>query len=100
MVQELAQSVHNGQTEAEPAISVSLPSGKLNEFTEDILLLILRNARTGVPYFNPQHFTALATSDDDAASQGIAHGIGYEIEQYPLEQQRVAPHPSIMSHDL
>ena len=100
MIEELAKSFDNGEAEAEPAITVSLSGGKLDELAEDILSLILRNTGTSVPYFYAQYFTAPATSNDDPTAPGIAHGVGYEIEQYPLEQQRVASHPSIISHNL
>ena len=99
MVEEPAKPVDNGQAEPQAAVPVSFCGGKLNELAEDILLLILRNAGTTIPYFDTQHFTAPTTSDDDPATQCIAHCIGYQIEQYPFEQQGVAPHPSITSHN-
>src|SRR5260370_41662566 len=95
MAEEPAKPVDNGQAEPQAAVPVSFWSGKLKELTEDILLLILRNARTAIRYFDTQFFTAPTTSDDDPATQGIAHGIGYQIEQYPFEQQGVASHPTL-----
>src|SRR5262245_23261417 len=99
MVEEPAKPVDNGQAEAQAAVTVSFRCGKLKELPEDILLLILGNAGTSIPYFDPQRFTAPTTSHDDPAPQCIAYGIRYQIEQYPFEQQGVAPHPGITSHD-
>src|SRR6266481_4268446 len=99
MVEEPAKPVDDGQAEPQAAVPVSFWSGKLKELAEDILLVTLGNARTAIPYFDTQHFTAPTTSDDDPALQCIAHGIGYQIEQYPFEQQGVAPHPGITSHN-
>src|SRR3984893_646805 len=99
MVEELAKPVDNGQAEPQAAVPVSFWSGKLKELAEDILLVSLRDAGTTIPYFDTQHFTAPTTSHDDSAVQCIAHGIGYQIEQYPFEQQGVAPHPSIAWHN-
>src|SRR5882672_12885622 len=99
MVEKPAKPVDNSQAEPQAAVPVSFWSGKLKELAKDILPLILGNAGTAIPYFDMQHFTAPTTSDDDSAPQCIAHSIGYQIEQYPFEQQGVAPHPSIASHD-
>src|SRR6476646_12117643 len=99
MVEELAKPVHNGQAEPQAAVPVSFCSGKLKELAEDILPMTLGNAGTAIPYFDTQHFSAPTTSDDDPAAQCIAHGIGYQIEQYQFEQQGVAPHPSIAWHN-
>src|SRR5262245_45006016 len=97
MAEEPAKPVDNGQAEPQAAVPVSLRSGKPNELTEDILLVGVRNSGTAIPYFDTQCFTAPTTSDDDSAAQREAHGIGYQIEQYPLEQQSVAPHPGVAS---
>src|ERR1700730_9298386 len=99
MVEKPAQPVDNGQAEPQAAVPVSFWPGKLKELAEDILPVILGNAGTTIPYFDTQHFAAPTASDDDPATRCIAHGIGNEIEQYPFEQQGVASHPGITSHD-
>src|SRR5262245_25856917 len=99
MAEEPAKPVDNGEAEPQAAVPVSLRSGELNELAEDILSVSLGNAGTAIPYLDTQHFTAAAASDDHSAMQRIAYGVGYQIEQDPLEQQSVAPHPRVTSHD-
>src|SRR3979490_1400630 len=97
MVEKYAKPVDNSQAEPEAAAPVLFWGRKLKKLAKDIPLLILRNAGTAIPYFDTQHFTALATSDDDPAPQCIAHSVGYQIEQYAFEQHGVAPHPGVTS---
>src|SRR5262245_61143152 len=99
MVEEPAKPVDNGQTKPQAAVTVSFCRRELEELAKDTLLVIVRNAGTGVPDFDTQHLAAPATSDDDPAMQCIAHGVGYQIEHDPFEQQGVAAHPRITSHD-
>src|SRR5437879_6039286 len=99
MVEKYAKPVDNSQAEPQTAVRVPFRGGKLKKLAKDILLLVFRNAGTAIPYFDTQHFTAPATSDVDSAPQCIAHGIGYQIEQYAFEQHGVAPHPGVTSHN-
>src|SRR5438445_4707063 len=99
MVEKEAKPVDNSQAEPQAAVPVPFWGSKLKKLAKDILLLILRNAGTAIPYFDTQHFTAPTTSDDDPAPQCIAHSIGYQIEQYAFEQHGVAPHPGVTSPD-
>src|SRR5262245_20583853 len=98
MVEQPAKPVDNGQAEPQAAV-ISFSIWKLKELTEDTLPVVLGNAGTAIPYFDAQHFAAPTTSDNDSAAQCVAHGIGYQVEQYPFEQQGVAPHPSIRSNN-
>src|SRR5258705_13575326 len=99
MVEKRGSPATNSQ--AEPHVTVPFPASgtKLKKLAKNILLLILRNAGTTIPYFDAQHLTAPTTADNDPAPQCIAHSIGYQIEQYAFEQHGVAPHPGVTSPD-
>src|SRR2546430_17633717 len=99
MVEKQAKPVDDGQAEPHAAVPVPVSGGQLKELAKDILLLILRNAGTTIPYLDAQHLTAPTTADNDSAPQCIAHSIGYQIEQYAFEQHGVAPHPGVTSPD-
>src|SRR2546430_14200895 len=97
MVEKEAKPVDNSQAEPQAAVPVPFWGGKLKKLAKDILLLILRNAGTAIPYLDTQHFTAPTTSDNDPAPQCIAHRVGCQIDQYAFEQHGVAPHPGVTS---
>src|SRR5258708_26515515 len=97
MVANQPRPAEHSQAEPHAAVPVPASGSKLKKLAKDILLLILRNAGTAIPYFDTQHLTAPTTSDDDPAPQRIAHSIGYQIEQYAFEQHGVAPHPGVTS---
>ncbi len=69
MVEKQAKPVDNSQAEPHAAVPVPVSGSKLKELAKDILLLILGNAGTTIPYFDAQHLTAPATADNDPAPQ-------------------------------
>src|SRR6267154_4703473 len=97
MVEKYAKPVDNSQAEPQAAVPAPFWGRKLEKLAKDILLLLLRNTGTAIPYFDTQHFTAPTTSDDDPAPQCIAYSIGYQVEEYAFEQHGVAPHPGVTS---
>ena len=62
------------------------------EFLENAILLLRRNARAGIAYFNPDMMTTPATADQHPAFARIAHGVADQIEQHPLHQLHIAVH--------
>src|SRR5215475_11716111 len=89
MVEQLAQPVNNG----EPETKTGTRCGKSIELAEDVLLLVLRNSRSGVPNLDAQIDTPVAATNDHAAPAGIAYRIRNQIENDALQQDEVAAYP-------
>ena len=68
---------------------------QLVELAEDALALVLRNAGSAVAHVDAQLLAAAAAADHHAAPLRVAHRVGHEVEQDPLEQDRIARHPGV-----
>src|SRR5215472_7260884 len=95
MVEQPAQPVNNGK----PETKTRTRCAKAIELTEDVLLLVLRNPRSGVPNLDTQVDTPLAATDDHAATAGVAYGIRNQIENDALQQDEVAAYPGAVGND-
>src|SRR5258708_29039841 len=73
MVEQPAQPVNNGKPETKAGSPLATRCAKAIELAEDVLLLILRNASSGIPNLDSQVHTPLATADDHAPTAGVAH---------------------------
>ena len=95
VAQQLGRALHNIQPQAETAGAVPLGVAYLIKLAEHLGLVLGRDANAAVPDFNP-HVLAVARR---AARQQyravfcVPHGIGHQIEQDALQQNRVAAHP-------
>ena len=92
MAEYPAQAVGNRQAQAQSLLGSGLVAVQAFEFLEDVLALVLRDARAAVPDFNAQAFTFTAHAQQHAAA-GIAEGVGEEVLQYPAQQFLVAVEP-------
>src|SRR5215510_14086209 len=95
MVEQLAQPVNNGK----PETKTGTRCAKAIELAEDVLLLVLRNPRSGIPNFDTQVGTPLAATDDHATNAGVAHRIRNQIENDALQQDEVAAYPGAAGND-
>src|SRR6266436_6235812 len=91
MTEQVAQAIDDGETKAETAMSVA--PRKPIEFAKNVSPLVLWNSRTAVVYLDVQGGAAPATADDHAADGGVADGIGDQVEQDTLQEDRIAAHP-------
>src|SRR5215470_10112007 len=89
MVEQPAQPVNNGK----PETKTGTRCAKAIELTEDVLLLVLRNPRSGVANLDAQIVTPVAATDDHAATAGVAYRIRNQIENDALQQDEVAAYP-------
>src|SRR5215470_3506039 len=96
MVEQAAQAIDDGETEAQAAMGVA--PRKPIEFAENVPPLILWNSGTGVPYLDAHGFVVPAAADDHAADGGVANRIGDQIEQDTLQEDGIAAHPGAGRH--
>ena len=88
-----AQSARRWQGRA-PAPPCSAPGCDLVELVEDVRCWSVGDANAGVAD-SMRSVSPRPAADHDAASRGIAHGVGEQIEQDPLQQ-----HGSVRTHAL
>src|SRR5215467_8799318 len=69
------------------------------KLSEDIFLLILRNANSGVPHFDAQEVRPAPTADHHATLGRVAQSVGDQIEQDPFEQDEIGTDPSVIGYD-
>ena len=62
-------------------------------------MLILGNANSAVPDFDPQEAATAATADHDSTCRSITNGIRYQIEEDSLEQNDIAADPGAVRYD-
>src|SRR5262249_46219240 len=79
----------------------AVPFGRRNavKFSEDVFLLILRNANSGVPDFDAQEIRLAPAADHDATLDRVAQSVGDQIEQDPFEQDEIGTDPSVIGYD-
>src|SRR6266436_2776548 len=99
MVEHPAQPVNNGKPKTKTGAPVATWYAKAIELAEDVLLLVLRNPRSGIPNLDTQVDTPLAGTDDHAATAGVAYGIRNQIENDALHQDEVAAYPGAAGND-
>ena len=85
MVEQPAQPVNNGKPKTKTGAPVATRCVNAIELAEDVLLLILRNPRSGIPNLDTQFDTPLAATDDHAANAGVAYRIRNQIENDALQ---------------
>src|SRR6266498_2532097 len=101
MVEQPAQPVNNGKPKpkTKTGAPVATRCAKAIELAEDVLLLILRNPRSGIPNLDTQVDTPLAATDDHAATAGVVYCIRNQIENDALQQDEVAAYPGAAGND-
>src|SRR5215831_16719199 len=95
MVEQLAQPVNNGK----PETKTGTRCAKAIELAEDVLLLVLRNPRSGIPNLDAQIDTPVAATDDHAATARVAYRVRNQIENDALQQDEVAAYPGAAGND-
>src|SRR4029453_3894827 len=95
MAEQPAQPVNNGK----PETKTGTRCAKAIELTENVLLLVLRNPRSGIPNLDTQVDTPRAATADHAAPAGVAYGIRNQIENDALQQDEVAAYPGAVGND-
>jgi len=63
VIEQAAQPVDDREPEPQPPATASLRRGELVELAEDFLPLVLGNADSAVPDFDPQPVAAAAAAD-------------------------------------
>src|SRR5882762_3596873 len=96
MAEQIAQAIDDGETKAEAAMGVA-PREPI-EFAKNVSPLVLWNSGTGIPHLDAHGFAAPATADDHAADGRVADGIGDQVEQDTLQEDRIAAHPRAARH--
>src|SRR5208282_2726798 len=86
---QVGQATDDGEPEPQPLGAVSLGIPKLDEFLEDVGLLILRNADAGVPDLDRDRIPAPAAADQDTPAVGVARRIGDEVAEDAVDQRRI-----------
>ena len=99
MVEQPAQPVNNGKPKTKTGAPVATRCAKAIELAEDVLLLILRNPRSGIPNLDTQVDTPLAATDDHAATAGVAYCIRNQIKNDALQQDEVAAYPGAAGNE-
>src|SRR6266436_3777111 len=99
MVEQPAQPVNNGKPKTKTGAPAATGCVKAIELAKDVLLLILRNPRSGIPNLDTQVDTPLAATDDHTATAGVAYGIRNQIENEALQQDEVAAYPGAAGND-
>ena len=98
MLQHRAQALHDGKAQAQPDLAAPLRCRNLVELAEDAALLIGRECRCRCRIHRCAACPHAPAADNDAASRCVAHGVGDQIEQDLLEQDRVAADPRAARH--
>ena len=88
-IQQLAQTAHNGETEAQASGPVAFRIMQLHIFLKDPLLVFGRNTCSGIPDFKPNRLAALPASDDNASLVGMPDRIGDQITQDAFHEMRI-----------
>src|SRR5436190_2096149 len=89
MIEQFRQSLDNGEPESESFGPIALWILDLIKLLEDMLLMLARDAASGVENLNAQA-VATTTSHHHATAVGIAHGIRHDVTHDALQQYRVA----------
>src|SRR6185437_3565150 len=79
MIEQAAEAIDDGEPQAQSAAAIAIGVGDLVELVEDVLLLVLRNARPGVPDLDPKTIFAPSAADEHAALRGVAHRVRHEV---------------------
>src|ERR1700678_2979545 len=93
MVEQLGQAINDGKSKAEPGAPVAVWFAEPIELAEYFPALVLRNSRARIPHLDVQLSAAFPATHEQPSMRGVAHRIGYQIEQDALEQDEVAAHP-------
>ncbi len=92
VAEEIAQSPHDRQPQAQPLVPVPVRALDLVELLEDAGPVLLRDADAGVAHLQDDAARAAARADQHPAGIGVADGVGHEVAQDALEEHRVGAH--------
>src|SRR5271156_2716994 len=99
MIQKAAQSIDDRQAKAETRAPIAIRFAEAIELAEYLFMLVGRNSGPGVPYLNAQSVFPAAAADNETTKMRVAHGVRYQIENDPFEQDEVAADPCPTMHD-
>ena len=88
-VHGLRQALHDGQAQPQALAAVALRVAELVELLEDLLLVLGRNAATGVPHLQRQPAAACAAGDQQASRARVAQRVGDEVAHHQIDQRLV-----------
>ena len=102
MVEQLRETAHDREAEADALGAIALRIAELVELLEHMLLLVGGNAATRIPDLDAELITTAAAADDDAAAIRVRDCIRNDVAQDALQQQRVARHGqrALVQHQL
>src|SRR5882724_12403138 len=89
-IQHPRQTLHDGKSQSEPTRPIAFRISDLVEFLEDQILLIGRDAATGVPYLDVESIGGPPAADHNAPLARVAHGVREQIAYDTLEQDRIS----------
>src|ERR1700691_3173697 len=90
MTEQNAQALHNGETEAQPAIALARRVVELMILAKNCAKFLGRNANAGIPHFYAERCFAAPASQKQSATFGIFQRIRKQIADHLPEQARIA----------
>ena len=90
MAEQITQALHDGETQAKAAASLTRGIVELMVFLEDRLKLIFGNADSSVADLDAQHSSVPAATEQHLATPGVFHGVGKQVADHLLQQARIA----------
>ena len=100
MVEQGGEPAHD--REAEPHAARARPlgaPGHLEEFVEDALAMLGRDADAAVDDLDHDVAAAPTRADDHAASGRVPERVGHEVAEHSLEHQRIRDHRQPRAHE-
>ena len=90
MAQQIAQALHDGETEAEAAAPFARGIVELMVLLEDRLKFLVGDADSGVPDLDAQHSLAPTATEQHLAAPGVFQRVRKQVADHLLEQARIA----------
>ncbi len=93
MFQQGGELLDDGQAQAQTVFGVTPGVVQLIEFFEYLRLLLDAEAATVVGDIQQHPARILPRAKGDQPGLSVTQGVGQQVAQHPLEQQRIAAHP-------
>jgi hypothetical protein len=98
-LEQRGEAANDRQTQAHALFAVTLCGVNLIELVEYALAFRRRYAYAGIADVDRKRGSAAAHAEDGTAALGISNSVRHQIEQDPLEQQRIAVDPGMGRND-
>jgi len=99
VVEQRGEAANDRQTQAHALFAMTLCGVNLIELVEYPLAFRRRYAYAGIADLDRKKGSAAAHAEDGTAALGISNSVRHQIEQDPLEQQRIAVDPGLGRND-